>query len=556
MERLLQYKRWVISFCFMLTIATVWAQNERQISGKVVDEDNQGLPGVNVMLKGTSTGTITDVDGTYKLQVPEDAILTFSFVGYQTKDVIVGSKSVVNLKLAPDLTTLNEILVVGYGTQEKKDVTGAISSVDGDDIAKLPITGVQDALQGQTSGVVVTRDSGQPGGSVSVRIRGLGTLGDNDPLYVIDGVQTKDGLNLLNPNDIESIEILKDASAAAIYGVRGANGVILITTKRGKAGKPKVNVSAYYGVQNVANTVEPLNAREWALLQRESLTNGGDDLNPDFDTDEEIAAAGEGTNFLDEIFQTAPIQNYQLSLSGGNESTTYYVSGSYFNQEGIIINSRYDRFTFRSNIETKISDRITLGSNLSLSRSEQNFLASSDNDDDVVGNAATISPVVPVFDENGDYAGPPEPQQFYGRSQNPVGQAYRQDDVTTDTRILGNIYGVFEIIDGLKFRTDLQIDYLNNNFDNFIPTFNEGNRTGPQNRLFRGINQTNYYSWENTLNYQFEIADAHKFNILVGTTAQNYAVEFLSASGQIFYHRLMITGISMEEHKILLMPEA
>ena len=512
------------------------AQDQFTVEGKVIDTaTDEPLPGVNILAKGTTTGTVTDIDGNYRLTVANDVTtLVYSSIGYERLEEVVNGRNTINISLAPDIQSLSEIVVVGYGTQEKSDVTGAISSVSGEDIAKLPITGVQDALQGQTTGVVVTQNSGQPGSGVSVRIRGLGTLGDNDPLYVIDGVQTKDGLNLLNPNDIQSIEILKDASAAAIYGVRGANGVVLITTKKGELGAPKVNFSSYYGVQSLANKVDLLNARDWARLQQESLTNGGDPVNPDFDTEEKIAAAGEGTDWFDEIFRTAPIQNYQLSVSGGNESTNYYVSGSYFGQEGIILNSFYDRFSFRGNIESKVSDRLTIGSNLTLSRSEQNFLSSSDNDDDVIGNAATIPPIVPVYDENGDFAGPPEPQRYYGRSQNPVGQAYRQDDVTTNTRILGNVYGVFEIIEGLNFRTDLQIDYFNNDIDNFIPTFNEGNRTGPLNGLFRTINQTNYYSWENTLNYSFNLGQAHEFDVLAGVTAQNYAINSLFASRREF----------------------
>ena len=512
------------------------AQTQRNVSGTVTTAaDGDPIVGVTVLLVGTSTGTVTNLDGTFSIEVPgPEARLAFTYIGFRRQEVVVGNQTKLSVSLAEDRTNLDEVVVIGYGTTARRDVTGSISSVTSDEIERLPVPGVESALQGRAAGVTVIQDNGAPGGSVSVRIRGLGSLGDNEPLYVIDGVQTKDGLNLLNPNDVESIEILKDASAAAIYGVRGANGVVLITTKKGQYNSPpSVSLSAYYGTQEPTNLVQALNATEWASLQREALINGGMELNPDFDTDEEIAAAGTGTDWLDEVFRAAPMQNYQVGVSGGSASTRYYFSGNFFDQEGIVRNSYFERMSLRANVESDVGERLRVGTNLTLTRSERNFISSDDDADEVLQNAIATPPVIPVFDENGDYAGPPAPQEFYGRQQNAVGQAERRDDIQTNTRILGNIYAAYEPISGLTLKTDLQFDYINNDNDFFQADFNEGNRTGPGNLLRRRINQTNYYSWENTLTYTASFGN-HSLTVLGGVTAQEFEIDFLSAGRDQF----------------------
>ncbi len=526
----------VAFFLLLLSGGMLQAQSQRLVSGVVTDADGQAIVGATVRLQGTGSGTVTDLDGTFSLQVPEaEAVLVISYIGYRTEEIAVGNRSSLDIQLTEDRTNLDEVVVIGYGTTTRRDVTGSISSVTSEEIERLPVPGIESALQGRAAGVVVIQDSGAPGGSVSVRIRGLGSLGDNEPLYVIDGVQTKDGLNLLNPNDIQSIEILKDASAAAIYGVRGANGVVLITTKKGQYNaRPTVSLSTYYGIQEPTGLVEALNGSEWALLQREALTNGGMDLNPDFDTDEEIAAAGEGTDWLDEVFRPAPMQSYQLGVSGGSASTRYYFSGNYFDQEGIVRNSFFERASLRANVETEVGDRLQMGTNLTLSRSNRNFISSDDDADEVLQNALGTPPVIPVFDEDGSYAGPPEPQEFYGRQQNAVGQAERRDDLSTNTRILGNFYAAYEPIRGLVLKSDFQFDYINNDNDFFRVDFNEGNRTGPGNLLRRSINQTNYYSWENTLTYTAELGRNHELTVLGGVTAQEFEIDFVSAGRDQF----------------------
>ncbi len=530
-------RAWTVLLLFWLLMgASVMAQEQRTISGEVSDATGQAIVGATVLLQGTATGTVTDLAGQYTLSVPAaDAVLLFSYLGYRTQEIPVDNQSVIDVALLEDQNNLDEVVVIGYGTTARRDVTGSISSVTSEEIERLPVQSLEGAMQGRATGVTVIQDSGAPGGSVSVRIRGLGSLGDNEPLYVIDGVQTKDGINLINPNDVQSIEILKDASAAAIYGVRGANGVVLITTKKGQYNsRPTLSFNTYYGTQAPTGLVEALTASEWALLQRESLLNGDMDLNPDYDTDEEIAAAGEGTDWLDEIFRNAPIQNYQVGVAGGSTTTRYYFSANYFGQQGIIRNSYFERGSLRANVETDVSDRLQVGTNLTISRSSRNFISSDDDADEVLQNALGTPPVIPVFDEAGNYAGPPEPQQYYGRQQNAVGQAERRDDVSTNTRILGNVYGAYDVIRGLTLKSDFQFDYINNDNDFFQVDFNEGNRTGPGNLLRRNINQTNYFSWENTLTYTPNLGGQHDLTLLGGVTAQQFAIDFVSAGRDQF----------------------
>ncbi len=337
----------------------------RSVNGRVSDDTGAPLPGVNVLVKGTQQGATTNVDGRFTMTVPGgDATLTFSYIGYLTQEVSVGNKSSIDVSLKADDRSLSEVVVVGYGTQRKIETTGSIASIKSADLVQTPVANVAQGLQARVAGVQVSQNTGAPGGNISVRIRGTNSInGNSEPLYVVDGIQISNGgginevspLSTINPNDIESVEILKDASASAIYGSRAANGVVLITTKRGRTGGTRVTLDSYYGVQNVTKTLPVLNAAEFAQLENEVFKNSYYP-NP--------ASLGEGVNWQNLILRQAPIQNHQLSINGGNEKTQLALSANYFNQDGIIINSAFKRYSFRLNVDHRISDRVKIGTSI------------------------------------------------------------------------------------------------------------------------------------------------------------------------------------------------
>ncbi|MFN7119083.1 MAG: SusC/RagA family TonB-linked outer membrane protein, partial [Saprospiraceae bacterium] len=328
------------------------------ISGTVTAADSgEPLIGANILVQNTAIGTTTEVDGTYSLQVPNaNAVLEVTYVGYKTQTVNVAGRTTVDIAMEPDAGLLEEVVVIGYGTQRKGDLTGSIATVEGSELSKIPTASLQQALQGKVPGVQVVTTSGRPGEGAVVRIRGVGTLNNADPLYVIDGVimpENVDINSLVSPNDIENLSVLKDASAAAIYGARGANGVILITTKKGATGdRSVVSFSTFQSSQEIVKTIPLANAREYAILANQVARN---EIGPNAPLPfPDPNALGEGTDWQKEVYQTAPIQNYNLSLSGGSERVNYTVSGDYFNQEGIIPGSLYERLTVRANSDYKV----------------------------------------------------------------------------------------------------------------------------------------------------------------------------------------------------------
>ncbi|MAX24025.1 MAG: SusC/RagA family TonB-linked outer membrane protein [Phycisphaeraceae bacterium] len=363
-----------------------------KITGKITDEKGEPLPGATVLEKGTTNGTTTDLDGKFQLNSSENAILVISFVGYETREVSVNNRSVIDVQLGVDSEQLEEVVVVGYGTQRKSDVTGSLVSLSRDDFDKQPITRIDQALQGRTAGVQVTQSSGAPGSGYKIRIRGVNSIsGSNNPLYVIDGMVVG-SINSMNINDIQSMEVLKDASATAIYGSRGANGVVLITTKNGNKGPVKMDFDAFYGVSNISRRLDIMSAADFA-----EGVNASDGF--EVFTDEEIAdlRANGGEDWQDRVFQNAMFSNYQLSLSGGSDDVNYYISGNISNQEGAVISQDYNRYSFRSNLNAKMNEKMDLGLNLYGSREERDGRVAS------IANAATFDPSTPVYDENGDY---------------------------------------------------------------------------------------------------------------------------------------------------------
>ena len=517
-------------------------KNVISISGRVTDESGETLVGANVLLKGTSIGTATDVAGNYVLDVSNlTGTLVFSYIGYLSQEVPINNRQVINVALMPDVTALQEIQIVGYGTQAKAEVTSAIASVSSEEIKDMPLVGLDQALQGRAAGVQVTNNSGAPGGGVTIRIRGTSSLGaGNEPLYVVDGVpinntqtfnqQTGEerinGMSNINPADIESIEILKDAASTSIYGARAANGVVLINTKRGKAGKAQINLNTWYGFSQVTNRYDLLGASDFAVLVNEGLASVGEA--PVF-TQEFIDNPTVDTDWQSEIFRTAPTANVNLSTSGGSEKTRYMLSLGYMDQQGVIIESRFKRYNLRINLDQKINDKFKIGNSLAVSYTnnnrlrntgearsnggEQNFLFGSP----VLTTAHARSPATPVRDPaSGDYSFDPLAPWF----PNPVAMAEAQDIHNNTVRVIGNVFAEWEIIRGLRFRTQLGTDIRYENEDFFMPPFpgqRQGNGTGRAS--VRGFNETLWLT-ENYLTYDFKLGNGHNFQALAGASFQ------------------------------------
>ncbi|MTI31777.1 TonB-dependent receptor [Cytophagales bacterium RKSG123] len=497
-----------------LTTQQAWAQVK--ISGKVLEPSGEGAIGANVVEKGTSNGTITDIEGNFSLEVTDENVsLLISYVGYTDKEVPLNGQTSLEITLEEDVKALEEVVVVGYGVQKKSVVTGAIASVKPEEIQQSPIARVEEALQGRTAGVQVASNSGQPGSGLTVRVRGTGSLNNSDPLYIVDGVPTG-GMDFLNPSDIESIEVLKDAASAAIYGTRAANGVVLITTKQGKAGKTQVSYDMYYGVQNPWKKVSLLNATEYANILNEASVNDGN--LPLFD---DPSAFGKGTDWQDEIFNyNAPIMNHQITISGGNDKSTFSASGAYFGQEGIVGNSDksyFDRYSFRLNSNHKLSEKITFGQNLSYTHILKSGLVDNQEFDSPIARALNMDPTIPVYDEDGNFA---LPRSGFQEVVNPVASIDITNQEFTLDKIFGNFYGEYEILKGLKFRSNFGLDLAFGDNREFIPIhFLSGTRQSPNAIARRRTERWYTWLWENTLSYQRTVGK-HDFTGLLGMSAQ------------------------------------
>ena len=549
---------------------------DRRITGRITDgNDNNGLPGANVVVKGTQIGVVTDADGRFTLNVPTGRnVLTVSAIGFTAQDIAIGNRAEVNVTLTPDIKTLNEVVVTGYGAQAKRDITGAVATVDTKQLLSVPATNVGQALQGRVAGVQVGNENA-PGGGVMVRIRGFGTINDNSPLYVIDGVPTKGNLNTLNLNDVESMQILKDASAASIYGSRAGNGVVIITTKKGKAGKPKFTYDTYYGSQQHGKLLDMLNTQEYAQLTWESrinskvvgangnpvhsqFGNGPTPVIPDFvlpsgasASDPRLArnpdgtyvnynndinspkfllitpANKEGTNWLEEIFQTAPIQNHQIGVSGGSENGRYAMSLNYFNQQGIMKYTGYKRYSLRANTEFNVSKRIRVGQNFQVAYGERLGQPNGNNaESNPISFAYRIQPIIPVYDVAGNFAGTRGGD--LDNANNPLALLYRNKDNTQkEIRLFGNAYAEADILPNLTARTSFGIDYNLYNYRNYIIRDIESAEARGSNQLTTNNNYEFTWTWYNTLTYNWNLGDRHRFNVIAGTESiKNYFESF------------------------------
>ena len=508
-----------------------------KITGHVIDEKGQPLPGASIRVKGTKAGTTTDIDGKYTITVPDNnAVLVFSTIGYATQEIPVGGRTTIDVKLVNGSKDLNEVVVVGYGSQKKRDVTGSVSSANLGNVDKTPVFGTAQLLQGQVSGVQVTQTNAQPGASFSIRIRGTNSISNSsEPLYVVDGYAGAD-ISALNPNDIATMDVLKDASAAAIYGNRGSNGVVIITTKTGKAGQNNVSADVYSGVQRVGKTLDMMNATQFAtyldsvtsFLNRSSKTPS-----PLPFTTDQINALGEGTNWQKELFRTAPITNANVSINGGSELTKYLVSFSYFNQQGIILNSGYKRGTLRFNFTHDISKKVRFGINSQTSFDQQNRAnvnTSGGANGGTLLDALRISPTIPVYDSQGQFTFQNGPLGYTNPVGNPIAAATLNTDIDNALRLFVNTYAEYDILKNLKFRASVGTDDRFEKEKIFIPsnTYLGTNLGGGSAQVITPTN-LNWLS-ENTVTYNTTINKIHSITALAGFTYQKFYFRTNSAT--------------------------
>lgn len=504
-------------------------QQEREVTGTVMDTEGVPLVGATVIIKGTSKGTATDFDGNFKISVPNDAsTLVITYVGYKTQEVSIFGISSINVTMVEDSSALEEIVVIGYGTEKKSLVSDALSTINAKQIENLPLASVDGLLQGQAAGVQVNQNSGTPGGQMSVRIRGLTSIsGSSQPLYIIDGIPVTTGdfgqigysgqgssaLTDLNPSDIESISVLKDASATAIYGARGSNGIVLITTKRGKEQKTTVSVSIYSGMQQVWNRLDMLNAREWKEY-RNDLTNST------VFTEEQINDNTIDTDWQDVIFRTAPINSYEISAAGGSEKTQFFMSGTLFQQEGILIGTDYDRFNFRANLDHAISDKVKIGTSIGLSYAHTNRVEGDQTLHGPLPNGISTPAIYPVYNPDGSY-------NQDGPYSNPVSIANEAINENFSYRTNSNIYFDWNIIEDLTFSSKLGVDFLN-----FREHGYESTKT-VQGAKYNGLGFETYSNISNIVSNNLlqysKRFNKHKLDALVGYSFEkrNYRSSFI-----------------------------
>ncbi len=522
----------------------VIAQIDREISGVVIDaRKNEPVIGATIIIKGTTKGTVTNIDGTFTLNVPDDSNeLEVSYLGYQSRTVTIGNQSELTVYLQEEEGVLEEVVVLGYDSQKKKDLTGAVSTVNAEELKSLPTASVETMLSGRAPGVQVLSDNG-PGGNVTVRIRGFGTVNNNDPLYIIDGTPVTNGLNTINPQDIESIQILKDAAASSIYGSRAANGVVIITTKKGNSEETAVTFDAYAGLQQTFNLPRMLNAQQygdmlWKAFENDGRTPSSDvygsDVNgpqiPQWLNEEQTLPSGD-TDWVNEIFRTAPIQSYNLTLSKGNEHGSQVLTVGYFNQEGVIKYTGFDRYSARFNADYKVKDILQVGHNFNASLTKTNDVGTNSALGSIIYSAYRFPSIVPVYDINGEFGGNP-----LNDGSNPLGNLYRAKDNTKNRiKLMGNVFADVRIAEGLNFRSNLGLDYESYNQRAFSPLYDEILAQNVVNGL--SDNSSFYYqlAWTNTLSYS-KILGEGTLDVLLGQESIENYFEGRSASRQEYLY--------------------
>ena len=482
---------------------------ETSVSGTVSDQNGQPLPGVNISVKGTTQGTSTDADGAYSLPVPSASdTLVFSYIGYETQEIPINGRETIDVSMQSKSVLGEEVVVVGYGVQRKSDLTGSVSSIRGEALTAPAVTNPAQALQGAASGVRVV-SAGEPGSSPSINIRGIGTTGDSSPLYVIDGVFTND-ISYLNNNDIESIEVLKDASATAIYGSRGANGVVLITTKQGSSETPVFNFSMSEGIE-VPTSYSMVNARQYATLINEGLVNIGEE--PKYD----VSQINNSTDWFDEVMDRSAVREYNLSFSQGTDKSSYYVSLGYDDQNGVVEKSGYERFSVRVNNRYHLSNNITIGHNMS-----GNWTNKDNRLGPAFGWTYRVPSTIPVRNEDGSYA-----STGIGSNGNVIAALDHHHDFTKSRALVGNAFVEIKFLDNFQFKSSLGIDLKHAENTVFNPVFFVDNdQKNEQSSLSKEWGKTQNWLWENTLNYS-QTFDIHQIDAVVGFTTQENNFETL-----------------------------
>ena len=494
------------------------------VTGVVKDASGETVIGATVREKGTDNATVTDLNGNYTIRVAPKAALVFSYVGYKSAEVNVGGRTSVNVTLQEDNHTLNELVVIGYGTMKKSDLTGAVGSLAAKDMENAPVANIGQAMQGKIAGLQVV-DAGKPGDNVSIKIRGLGSINNCDPLVVIDGVPTDLGLNAINTADVERIDVLKDASATAIYGSRGANGVVMVTTKKGKEGKGRLAFATNVSFQNATKTPSLLNAAEYAALSNDMMVNAGQQTNPDWASP---AKLGKGTDWVDELLRTGYMQQYTLSYSGGSDKAHYYVSGGYLTQTGIVRSVDYRRFTFQENSDAQVLDWLKFSNNITVS-ADRKKQGSYD-----MGSTYRALPTFTVKDADGEWTGPEGNSLWYGSTRNPIGPTYVNSSKTNGYNLLANITAEISFTKWLKFKSTLGVDAKFWFVDNYTPAYKWKPTPVEESSRYKSDNKSFTYLWDNYFLFDHTFAQKHHVGLMAGTSAQWNNNDYLNAEKHIF----------------------
>lgn len=533
---------------YLLFAAVLFAQlsvAQTLVKGSVRNVAGEPVIGANVYIKGTTTGTQADAGGLFQLLIPaeiDNPVLVISSIGYATEEIPVGARTSFDVQLSEDLQVLQQIVVTGYTAEDRKGITGAVSTVKSESLTAVPVPTIDQALQGRAAGVVVAQNTGAPGEGVAVRVRGVGSINSgNYPLYIVDGIPTLD-ISAISPHDIQSLTVLKDASAAAVYGARAANGVVVITTNSGSDGEPEVRINSQIGVQELSRKIKMVNTRQYIDIYNEAANNdNATKTNPLFFRKlitEDIAATLADIDHVDAIMQTGVLQSHTFSVSGSQDKTRYFLSGSYFDQEGIIKASAHKRIAGRINIDSEIKKWLTAGVNVNLSRSTTDFIGSSG--DGAGGNGGSViryaffrTPALPIYNEDGSFLDKPERFDLFGDGYNPVGMlAYNQNRKISD-RLFGKVYLKLAPFEGFTFNTNVGVDFENSNQRRFDRTWGTDNRINGTNRLLVGEGRYSSLTVSNFLTYKRSFG-RHGLDLLLGTEAIDVNSYFIESSQRNF----------------------
>ncbi len=535
---------------FLLTVLQIWAQPET-IRGTVTDNEGGPVPGANLYIKGTISGTTSDMEGNFSFAHPVSPsdTLVVSFIGYQSQEIHIGEQRQFNIVLAPEEQTIEELVVIGYGKQKKADLTGSVSTIQVEDLARVPVANLNEGLQGLSAGVRVSQTTGAPGEGISVRVRGIGSINSsNAPLYIVDGVPTKDAMNNISPNDIASISVLKDASSTAIYGSRANNGVVLITTKQGREGETVVNFDALLGVQTHGYLTPMTNKDQYVELYNEAAENDNQFVENEILKrpliSDSLAATLPDVNHLEEIFRPALQQQYSLSASGGNAQNQYLISGNYYNQEGILLNSDYERYSGKISINSQATQNVKIGTNINVSSTTRNIVGSSGdgyggNGGSAVRYAFFRTPAIPVYDDEGNYVDLPEHTNFFGDGYNPVGLLEQTHNKRDEYRVFGDLSATIDLASNVKITSQLGLDHYAANQRRFDRNWGTNDRINNPNVLTASDEHFNSWMWNSVMEYRPDLGTGHQLTMTLGMEAIRETWYYNSASERDFKDQSM-----------------